>query len=198
MCEAKDLQEFYVIDVQIESNPNPSVFRSAAASKFQLATVEIALSSDLSITYLTRTHLGSILKPGDHAMGYFLVNANFNNTEWEEYVDRVSRSGHRQQHLGGGIPDIILVKKSYPNARKRNKGRSWRLKNIAKEKEDDELAAMDTGAATATTSSSKKKGKSNSGQSGVDKARQELDYEIFLRDLEEDPELRGMVNLFKG
>jgi nonsense-mediated mRNA decay protein 3 len=31
-----------------------------------------------------------------------------------------------------------------------------------------------------------------------DKKAAEMDYELFLRDLEEDPELRGMVNLYKG
>jgi len=32
----------------------------------------------------------------------------------------------------------------------------------------------------------------------VDKTRVEQDYELFLRDLEEDPELRSMINLYKG
>ncbi|KAJ3384961.1 hypothetical protein HDU92_003312 [Lobulomyces angularis] len=166
LCEAKDLVEFYIIDVQYENKRQ---------GKYTLATVEVALSQDLSKTYYTRTHLGGLFNPGDHAMGYFLVNANFNNDNWDEYINRLRSSGHRQLHLGGGLPDLILVKKSYPNARKRNKGRNWRLKNLAKEDEDQELR----------------------GGKRQDKIKQEMDYEIFLRDLEEDSELRGMVNLFK-
>lgn len=108
-------------------------------------------------------------------LGYLLKHSNFNNPQWDEYLNRVACSGFKQAHLGGGIPDVILVKKSYPNARKKKKGRNWRLKNLAKEKEEDEV-----------------KGRR------VDKARQEVDYEMFLRDLEEDVDLRGMVNMFKG
>jgi len=33
---------------------------------------------------------------------------------------------------------------------------------------------------------------------GVDQAKVERDYELFLRELEEDPELRGNVNLYKA
>ena len=33
---------------------------------------------------------------------------------------------------------------------------------------------------------------------GQEKERAERDYEMFLRELEEDKELRGMVNLYKG
>jgi len=29
-------------------------------------------------------------------------------------------------------------------------------------------------------------------------AKAEQDYELFLRDIEEDPELRGMINLYKS
>lgn len=31
-----------------------------------------------------------------------------------------------------------------------------------------------------------------------DKVKNDMDYELFLRDIEEDEELRGMVNLYKS
>jgi nonsense-mediated mRNA decay protein 3 len=166
LCEAKDLAEFYIIDVQYEN---------ARHGKYVLATVECALATDLSKTFITRTHLGNILKAGDHASGYFLANRNFNSDHFDELVTRIAHSS-RSGHLGGGIPDVVLIKKSYPNIRKKNRGRNWRLKNLAKEKEEEEMR----------------------GNSKVDKAKAELDYELFLRDLEEDADLRAMVNLYKG
>ena len=143
-----------------------------------LCTVEVALSKDLSSTFFTRSHLGHLLKPGDHCLGYFLKNANFNNDQFDELNERI-RSSSRLAHLGGGLPDVVLIKKSYPNARKKNKGRKWRLKNLAKEKEDEAMSEQVTKQAKTLAN------------------RTEMDYEIFLRDLEEDAELRSMVNLYK-
>jgi nonsense-mediated mRNA decay protein 3 len=74
----------------------------------------------------------------------------------------------------GTIPDVIIVKKSYPNARKKSRKRNWKLKGLAKE---EEVEAMKTKA---------------------DKAKADEDLELFLRDIEEDPELRTMINLYKG
>ncbi|KAI8926517.1 NMD3 family-domain-containing protein [Entophlyctis helioformis] len=155
LVENKDLIEFYIIDVQYEGQ----------VGKYQLATCEVARSNDLSTTYFARTHLGFILNPGDHCKGYILANANFNNDNFDTL-----EMGTRR----GTIPDVVLVRKSYPNARKRQRTRNWKLKNMVKE---EDLDAHRTKA---------------------DKARAEQDYEIFLRDVEEDPELRGMLNLYKG
>lgn len=75
--------------------------------------------------------------------------------------------------MKNAIPDVILVRKSYPNARKRSRNRKWKLKSMAKT-EDLE------------------------GRTKSEKQNAEKDYEIFLRDVEEDSELRGMMNLFKA
>jgi nonsense-mediated mRNA decay protein 3 len=91
--------------------------------------------------------------------------ANFNNDNWDTLM-----SGRAQ----GTIPDVIIVKKSYPNARKKNRKRNWKLKGLAKE---EEVEVMKTKA---------------------DKAKADEDLELFLRDIEEDPELRTMINLYKG
>ncbi len=75
--------------------------------------------------------------------------------------------------MKGGLPDVVLVRKSYPNARKRSKGRNWKLRSMAKT-EDLE------------------------GRTKTEKMNAEKDMELFLRDVEEDAELRGMMNLFKA
>lgn len=119
----------------------------------------------------TRTHLGGILQPGDTAMGYFLTHANFNSDDF------ASLPAHR-------IPDIILVKKSYPNRRKKNKTRGWKLRSIAKEAGEE----GETGNARGVVGR----------MGGRDQKKVEEDYELFLREIEEDEEMRGAVNLYKS
>jgi nonsense-mediated mRNA decay protein 3 len=120
---------------------------------------EVSRANDFSTTYLVRTHLGYILKPGDHVKGYLIANSNFNQQEFDNLLQK-----------GKEMPDIVLVRKSYPNARRKTRKRNWKLKNLVKE-EDIELRK--------------------------DRQRTERDYEAFLRDIEEDVELRGMINLYK-
>ncbi|KAI9797448.1 MAG: ribosome-binding protein [Piccolia ochrophora] len=70
------------------------------------------------------------------------------------------------------IPDVMLVKKFY-SRKKKNKARNWRLKRMAKD--EGELLP-------------KKQ----------DQDKMEQDYELFLRDVEEDEELRSTLALFKA
>lgn len=70
------------------------------------------------------------------------------------------------------IPEVILVKKFYPR-KKKNKTRNWKLKRIARDQ--GELLPKK-----------------------VDLERTERDYEMFLRDVEEDVELRNMLTLYKN
>jgi nonsense-mediated mRNA decay protein 3 len=157
LCETKDLIEFYVIDIQIEYR----------VGKYSIATAEVAKAQDLSHTFLVRTHLGNILNPGDHAKGYILANSNFNNDNFHNLTT------HKMKNE---LPDIVLVRKSYPNARKRSRHRNWKLKSMTKQEDLDQVTGTRTKA---------------------EKAIAERDLELFLRDVEEDPELRGMINLFK-
>lgn len=119
----------------------------------------------MSQTWLVRTHLGNILKPGDHAKGYFLANSNFNNQNYDALL-----AGKMKVDL----PDVVLIRKSYPYARKRTRNRKWKLKSLAKT-EDVE-----------------------NNRTKMEKINAEKDLELFLRDVEEDTELRGMINLFKN
>ncbi|KAJ7699637.1 NMD3-domain-containing protein [Mycena rosella] len=121
--------------------------------------------------YHTRTHLGALLQPGDTALGYHLTNANFNS------ADYAALPGER-------LPDIVLVKKAYPNRRKKSKARGWRLRSIGKEAGEE----GETGGGRGVVGR----------MGGRDQRKVEEDYELFLRELEEDPEMRGAVNLYKA
>jgi nonsense-mediated mRNA decay protein 3 len=118
--------------------------------------------------YHTRTHLGAILQPGDTALGFHLSHANFNSDEFAMLPSE-------------RIPDLVLVKKTYPNRRKKNKPRNWRLQSMAKEAADDEAGRGVVGRL-----------------GGRDQKKVNQDYELFFRELEEDAEMRGAVNLFKA
>ncbi|KAF9163887.1 hypothetical protein DFQ26_002044 [Actinomortierella ambigua] len=154
LASVKGMAEYYVLDVE----PCGPV-----KGKFVLADIQVAKTSDFGrndITYFARSHLGGILNPGDHVMGYDIASSNFNNDAFDAL--------HR-----GSLPDVILIKKSYPAHRRRNRQRNWQLRQLAKEEE--EMAPRKQ-----------------------DQERIEQDYELFLRDLEEDPELRATVNLYKS
>lgn len=69
------------------------------------------------------------------------------------------------------MSEIVLVRKSYPVTRRRLKTRHWKLKELEKEQSENiyEKGEILT-----------------------------QDYEMFLQDLEEDPEMRAQINLYKG
>lgn len=71
------------------------------------------------------------------------------------------------------IPDLVLVKKHYPRKKKSGKNRNWRLKRM--NKDEGEMLPRKQ-----------------------DQERMERDFEMFLRDVEEDTELRSTVALYKA
>ncbi|KAF2091275.1 nonsense-mediated mRNA decay protein 3 [Saccharata proteae CBS 121410] len=73
--------------------------------------------------------------------------------------------------LGSTIPDVILVKKHY--ARKKKNKRNWRVKRLAKE--ETEMAPRKQ-----------------------DQERLERDFELFLRDVEENEEIRQGMALYRS
>ena len=71
---------------------------------------------------------------------------------------------------GKPLPEIVLVKKTYPRYRSKIKDRSWKLQELetdGKELRKNEQAKLDR------------------------------DRELFYRDLEEDKDMRSMVNIYK-
>ncbi len=135
--------------------------------RFLLAEATVARSSDLGlndITYFTRTHLGSVLHPGDQVMGYHITGTNFNNPNFEALEESNSYSS--------SIPDVMLVKKFYAR-KKKSKARNWRLKRM--NKDEGEMLPRKQ-----------------------DQEKMERDYEMFLRDVEEDTELRSTLAVYKA
>jgi len=176
LATVSDMVEFVVLDIE------PT---GAQRGKWVLADAQVTRVSGTGHRadedgmgddgiYHTRTHLGRFLQPGDTVLGYHLTNANFNSDAFEA-MDQ-SR-----------VPDVILVRKTYPNRRKKNKARNWKLRSIAKEAEDN----ADAPASGVGRGALGRRG-------GVDAKNVERDYELFLRDLEEDPEMRAAVNLYKA
>ena len=70
------------------------------------------------------------------------------------------------------LPDIVLVRKHYPRWRAKQKNRAWKLRSLAAEAPNKPGAISGANAA-------------------------EKDYEMFLRDLEEDEEMRSKVQLYR-
>lgn len=68
------------------------------------------------------------------------------------------------------MPDVVLVRKVYPQSKKKKNNRVWRLKQLPK---DEDMRAHEE-----------------------DKAKR--DYEEFLDDVERDPDTRAQMNLYKG
>lgn len=176
--------EFVVLD--IEPTQHPPI--TSHKGKFLLADAQVTPvngNMDNDHIYHTRTHLGSVLKPGDTVLGYNLTATNFNNDDWESLnADR--------------IPQVVLVRKTYPARRKKGasgsaKKRNWRLKSMAKEAGDDNVGLGRDRAEPGA----KKGGRGVAPGTAADQARAEAEYEMFLRDLEEDEEMRANIMLFK-
>jgi len=168
--------EFVVLDIEPTSHP-PISSGGFILADAQVSPVSSSMNDD--VIFHTRTHMGGILKPGDTVRGYHLANSNFNDPSY----DALNPSR---------VPEIILVRKTYPNRRKRNKPRHWKLKSIAIEA--NTTAEEHVGLGRGKMDGASKK----SGKGTAEQARVEAEYEMFLRDLEEDPELRQNVQLFKA
>ncbi|WFD30826.1 ribosome-binding protein [Malassezia sp. CBS 17886] len=170
-----EMIEFLVLDIELTGSvahgPHGQVMSKFASADAQVSPMNAASFGDADAVYHTRTHLGRILQPGDTVMGYHLRTANFNSTEWD------SLPAHR-------VPDVVLVRKSYPDRKRRSK-RAWKLKSIAKEAEDPSAAENVVGRGALGR------------RGGLDAQRVERDYELFLRELEEDDEMRAGVNLYR-
>ncbi|KAF8905182.1 NMD3 family-domain-containing protein [Gymnopilus junonius] len=184
LASVTDLVEFTVLDVDPDFSRQKGkfvmadaqvalagAFHSSGGAAIDEDMMDYESSGNTNQVYHTRTHLGAILQPGDTALGYFLTNANFN-------------SDHFASLSQDYIPDIVLVKKTYPNRRKKNRTRNWKLRSIAKEAGEDGETSAARGAIGR--------------MGGRDQKKVEQDYELFLRDLEEDPELRSGINLYKA
>lgn len=134
--------------------------------KLVLADVEVARTSDFGVNdtvFYGRTHLGAWLKPGDYALGYDLTTANFNDQDV-------------QSLRGRDLPEFVLVRKAYPERRKRRRNRHWTLPTLTKMADDDDTVPV-------------------KGREIEKRINPDMDEELFKQMLEEDPEMRSQVSL---
>jgi len=171
LCGRERLTEFVVLNIEeADFDQNTSMSRAAIKQKYKMVQVEVARASDFGVndtTFIVNCHLGDILNFNDTVLGYDLVNINL------EEIEDLERQGKT-------VPQVVIVRKAYPKLRKRQKQRYWKLKHLPKEEGEEEPSA--------------KQGKKK-GEKGGNKGKE--DYEMFLQDLEEDPELRSQVNLYR-
>lgn len=169
--------EFMVLDIEPTSHPP----KTSNKGRFMLADAQVTpanSSMDADMIFHCRTHMGAILKPGDTVMGYLLTHTNFNDPNWEAL---------NQSNQASTVPEVVLVRKTYPERRKKSKGRNWRLKSMVKQSTEGEGEMSGLG---------RQKGLSKA-QQNLEQQKAEADYERFLQDLEEDDEMRQAVNLYK-
>ncbi|KAL4447194.1 hypothetical protein ABPG77_007227 [Micractinium sp. CCAP 211/92] len=174
MMSSRQLTEFYILDAEATQQGG----FGAGNNKYALATCEVARAADFGSndrTFFARTHLGHLLHAGDTAVGYDVANANLVDPELEKAL-----------HKGLTLPDAVLVRKSYEEKRRRRRARGeqqrpWKLKRMAVEVGEEEAGA----------------GAPHRGR-GVSVADQQAaDMERFLEELEEDPEMRARVALYR-
>jgi len=80
------------------------------------------------------------------------------------------------------LPDVVIVKKAFPKVRRRQQKRIWKIKRLDMEMHDE-------------NNRWNKKSKRNQGDD-VD-AQKDKDLKDFMNELEEDPEMRQNVMLYK-
>eukprot|EP00200_Dunaliella_tertiolecta_P001812 CAMPEP_0202349826 /NCGR_PEP_ID=MMETSP1126-20121109/7151_1 /ASSEMBLY_ACC=CAM_ASM_000457 /TAXON_ID=3047 /ORGANISM="Dunaliella tertiolecta, Strain CCMP1320" /LENGTH=526 /DNA_ID=CAMNT_0048941691 /DNA_START=210 /DNA_END=1790 /DNA_ORIENTATION=+ len=168
IASSKQLTEYVVLDIELEGPAN---------GKFALAEAQVARKSDFGRNdnvFFCRTHLGHLLKPGDTALGYDTSSLQVVAQDFEAFVDK-----------GGVVPDVVLVRKSYEEKRKkrRDKGlpeRVWKLRHL--HMDVDEAAGVS----------------GKGGKAAQERDAQERDRQRFLEELEEDPEMRQRINVYKN
>jgi len=153
--------EFTIIDAELARGARAAEASTNSRGKYLLADVVVARSCDLGkndVQFHMSTHLGKHLKAGDTCLGYDLTGAIFNDSD--------------TTHMRGKMPDIVLVRKTFPMWRKRNKCRTWKLQRMPQVE--------------------------SSRPNAIAHNESKADYESFLQDLEEDKEMRKKINLFKA
>eukprot|EP00192_Tetraselmis_astigmatica_P024375 CAMPEP_0117664538 /NCGR_PEP_ID=MMETSP0804-20121206/9282_1 /TAXON_ID=1074897 /ORGANISM="Tetraselmis astigmatica, Strain CCMP880" /LENGTH=504 /DNA_ID=CAMNT_0005471795 /DNA_START=246 /DNA_END=1760 /DNA_ORIENTATION=+ len=167
LVSSKNLIEYVVLDIE-PLGPH--------ANQWALAEAQLARVSDFGVNdtiYVAKTHLGRVLKPGDNAWGYDMANMNICDPEMLKHLDTKA---------GNQVPEVVLVRKSYEDKRKRRKikgfQRPWTLKRMDIEVADDPVLGRGTKARMAAD-------------------QLEADRERFLEELEEDPEMRKGVALYR-
>jgi len=174
LLSARNLVEYVVLDAE------PVGGAGGATRRHALADVTLARKADFGVndhTICVRSHLGALLRAGDDAVGYDLATAAPSDPALDAALGR-----------GLAPPDALLVRKSYEERRRKRKAkgerRPWVLKRMDMVGGDDPAAA-DAPAARAR------------GRAAGAPTDDGADMERFMQELEEDPDLRARVALFR-
>lgn len=173
----------------------------ANTKRFALADVTVARKSDFGQNdrvATVRSHLGALLKPGDAALGYDLAAA----APSDDALDAAVGSGRLS------VPDALLVRKSHDAARARRRARGerrpWVLKRLdvgggGGGEGSGGGEGMEAAAETPSSSSQRRRAAASAGGAGTNASADDAaDYERFMEEIEEDPELRARVALYKA
>ena len=215
----RQLVEFTVLDIELIRTREAAAAAASCRGKYTLARAEIIRSNatdtgdqrPLSVI----THLGNVLKPGDAVLGYDVGNAMYNEAD----AAPLRKEGDDSTPTQDLLPDVVLVRKTYPRWRGKKTGRIWKVARIrTTTSAEDSFAPADEGASARRESEGSVSSIKSSGSKGgraksrrfkarnarrMEKAEQRKnrggggDYELFLRDLEEDKEMRSEVQLFR-
>ncbi|XP_065052415.1 60S ribosomal export protein NMD3-like [Rhopilema esculentum] len=153
MCASKQLTDYTVLEMDAAGGGT----KFLAKSRYLLADVYLMRTNEMgSVDQVhCRTHLGHVLNVGDSVFGFDFTNSNLN----DEHLEKMKEDA---------VPNVVLVKKSFADKRKRKKARNWKLHGIAKD----------------TTS--------------IDPDVLLRDYDEFLDDIEEDKDFRQNINIYKN
>lgn len=137
--------------------------------RFQLADVTVARSSDLGSN--DRTFFTRTHLGAFLNVGDEVMGYHLTKTNFNNPNFEALEESNT---FASRIPDLVLIKKAYVR-RKKNRGRNWRLKRMNREE-----------------------GVAAAGGRRQDQDKLEQDFEMFLRDVEEDAELRNTLALYKN
>ena len=169
-----------------------------ATKRWALADVQCCRTADLGrpdrILH-TRTHLGAVLRPGDTALGYDTGGAALAEPDLDAALAR-----------GLTLPDVVLVRKSFEEARRRRRARGdrrpWVLRRLATG--GDALpggeAPMDEegeGGGAFAPPAKGRRGRAAAAAAEAEAGAGEADLERFMEEIEEDADLRARVALFR-
>lgn len=122
-------------------------------------------------TFITHTHLGEFINFNDTVLCYDLNECQ---------IEEIENYDISHKHA---LPDVIIVKKTYPKTRKRQNKRIWKINRLGMEKLDEN-----------DIWAGRKKGKKHE-DAGVPTGEQDMNE--FLNDIEENPDMRANITLYK-
>lgn len=122
-------QDFLIVDVDEDKEKATTFIQTNLTKTF--ANIELKFASlqvqrancDEDTTYMIDCHFGAIMNHGDNALGYLIKDLYI-------YED-LQMMSHQSR-----VPDIIMIRKHYPDKLKKRRNKMWDLKRMHIVKED--------------------------------------------------------------